>query len=179
MAIYASFQKQATNPNLYQIGVPTGILLDGATYGAQAVTDIIVGSACYLVDNNAGLNTTVTQIKTGTQQVAGVVVRSQSTSISWNQAQYGFGNIIPRGQNVTILTRGSIPVLLALALDAGNYPLAGSAIYAMPDGTWQSQIVGAVAPINGNITNFRIKQVPTGWVANSIVLITNTQNIGA
>lgn len=179
MAIYAGFQQQATNPNLYQIGVPTGALLDGATYGAQAVTEITVGSACYLVDNNAGLDTTVAQTKTGTQKFAGIVVRSQATSISWDQSQYGFGNKIPSGQNVSILTRGSIPILLALANEAGNYPLDDSVIYAMPDGTFQSQSFGGTAPVNGNITNFRIKQVPAGWVANGIVLVTNTQNVGA
>ena len=52
-------------------------------------------------------------------------------------------------------------------------------IYAMPDGTWQSQTVNGTLPVNGNITNFRIKQVPIGWVTNATVLITNTQNVGA
>jgi len=63
MSLYASSQKTASNPSQYQQGVPTQAFLDGDTSGAQAITDIIVGSACFFVDQN-GADTTVQQTLT-------------------------------------------------------------------------------------------------------------------
>jgi len=52
-------------------------------------------------------------------------------------------------------------------------------IPAVLDGTFQTQTVAGVAPVGGTLTNFRVRQVPTGWTAGAIVVITNTQNVGA
>jgi hypothetical protein len=49
----------------------------------------------------------------------------------------------------------------------------------MNNGTFQTQEVGGTAITNGTLTNFRVKQVPTGWTAGAIVVITNSQNVGA
>jgi hypothetical protein len=178
MALSAGIQKQAANPNKFQAGVPTGALLDGATFGAQAITDIIIGSGCFISDND-GLDTTVTQTRIATNPFAGVALRSNESTISFADARAGFGNVVPEGQNVSVLTRGSVPVALAIALESGGLPLAGSVVYAMPDGTFQSQTLGGVAPVGGSETNFRVKQVPAGWVVNALIVITNTQNVGA
>lgn len=177
MALYANSQQVASNPSAYQAGVPTQSLLDGYTSAAQAITDLAVASPCFYVDIN-GVDTTVQQTNAGTNLFAGVVIRSNANSMPASQSAQGFSPTIPAGQNVLILTRGSIPVYIAVANEAGAIPLPGSAIIAMPNGTFQTQTVGGTVPSGGTVTNFRVRQVPSGWTAGGIVVITNTQNVG-
>jgi regulator of extracellular matrix RemA (YlzA/DUF370 family) len=43
----------------------------------------------------------------------------------------GFSNIISQGQIASILTRGSVPIKLALAQEAGGLPKVGSVIWGL------------------------------------------------
>lgn len=177
MTLYASSQKTASNPSAFTAGVPTQALLDGYTTTAQAATDLLVAQPCFYVDIN-GVDTTVQQTRT-TNLFAGVVLRTNATSMPFSTSRQGFSATIPLGADVSFLTRGSVPVYIASANESGSVPLLGSAVYAMNDGTFQTQTVGGSAPANSVLTNFRVKQVPTGWTAGAIVVITNTQNVGA
>ena len=207
MTLYASSQQVASNPAAFQIGVPTQNLLDGYTSSAQATTDLTVGSGCFYVDIN-GVDTTVKQTNSGTNPFAGIVVRSNANAMPFSQSLPGFSATIPAGtSNALILSRGSIPVNIAIANESGSVPLVGSQVVAMADGTFQTQInpyythihdagtyaaPGTAGPVTGSsgaptvqlpsggvLTNFRVRQVPSGWTTGGLVVITNTQNAGA
>lgn len=181
MTLFADSQQKASNPSAFQAGVPTQNLLDGYTSAAQAATDLLVASGCYYGDVN-GVDTTVQQTtaSVGANLFAGVVLRTNSNAMPFSQSLQGFSATIPAGfSNAEFLTRGSVPVYITLANEAGNVPSLGSAVYCMLDGTFQTQKVAGVAPVGGTLTNFRVRQVPAGWTAGAIVVITNTQNVGA
>lgn len=177
MSLYASSQRVAVNPSAFQLGVPTQALLDGYTTGAQAITDINIGSACFYVDLN-GVDSTVQQTQTAGTILAGVAIRSNANAMSFAQSEFGYSSVLPQGAGISILTRGSIAVSIAVANEAGSIPLRGSIVYAMPNGTWQTQSVGGTAPATGIATNFRVRQVQSGWTVDGIVVITNQQNVG-
>jgi len=179
MANVAGFQTQASNPVNFQIGVPVRGMIQGDTLGAVAIEDVRVGSAVFIDNFNPELNVSIRQTNTGTLQFAGVVTRSNTTSDS-QFYQLGYSNIIPAGQEAQILQRGSIPVVIALANEAGAVPKAGSVVWAMNDGTFQTQVLGT-AVSGGQLTNLRVMQLGTGtYVAGQTpVVITNVQNMGA
>lgn len=179
MTLFANSQQKAINPSAFQAGVPVQALLDGYTSAGQAETDLLVASACFYSEIN-GVATTVKQTNAGSNLFAGVVLRSNSNAMPFSQSLPGFSPTIPAGfTNAEFLTRGTIPVYVALANETGGLPLLGSAVWAMNDGTFQTQEVGGTAITNGTLTNFRVRQVPTGWTAGAIVVITNSQNVGA
>lgn len=179
MTAYAAGQQTASNPSTFQIGVPTQILLEGYTFGAQSASDVIVGTACFYVDQN-GEDTTVQQTSAGAANpFSGIVMRSNANPMSFGSSLPGFSTTISVGQDVTVLTRSSIPVSISVA-NEGASPLVGSAVWAMlATGLFQTQSVGGAAVVGGVLTNFRVKKVYGTWAANGPVEITNTQNVGA
>lgn len=177
MTLYASSQKTASNPSAFTAGVPTQASLDGYTTTAQAATDLLVAQPCFYVDIN-GVDTTVQQTSSS-NLFAGVVLRTNATNMPFSTSRQGFSATIPLGSDVSFLTRGSVPAYIILANESGSVPLLGSAVWAMNNGTFQTQTVGGSAVSGGVLTNFRVKQVPSGWSVGGIVVITNTQNVGA
>lgn len=180
MTVYASGQQVASNPATLQAGVPTQVLLEGYSFGAQAVTDLACGSACFFVDQN-GVDTTVQQTSAGasTNPFAGIVLRSNANSMPFSASLQGFSNSIPTGQSASVLTRTSVAVPIAAA-NEGASPVVGSAVWAiLASGLLQTQAVGGSAVAGGVLTNFRVKRVPSGWSAGGLVEITNVQNVGA
>ncbi len=174
MATYASFQQVARNPSPWQAGVPTQVLLDGYTFASQAFTDLIVGGAAFFTATGEMVQQTVAGI------FAGIVMRSNDIPMSYAASPFGFSNTVPATSRVQLITRGSVPVPVALANEAGSVPLIGSALYVMTaTGLFQTQTVGGTAPVGGVITNFRVKRVAPGWSAGGLVEVTNTQNVGA
>lgn len=179
MGNIAGFQSSAMNPVNFQIGVMTRGAIMGETIGLVALEDMVVGAAAFVEDYNPVLNASGRMTNTGgTLQFAGVITRSNTTSSS-QFYQQGYSNIIPAGQEAQVMQRGSIPVLIAVANEAGGIPKKGSVVWAMNDGTFQTQLPGT-AVSGGVATNLRVMQLSTGtYVANSTpVVITNTQNMG-
>lgn len=175
----AGFQSNAMNPVNFQIGVMTRGAIMGETIGLIALEDMTVGAAAFIVDYNPVLNASGQMTNTGTLQFAGVTTRSNTTSSAQFYSQ-GYSNVIPAGQEAQVMQRGSIPVLIAVANEAGGVPKVGSVVWAMNNGTFQTQVAGT-AVAGGVLTNLRVMQLSTGtYVANSTpVVITNTQNMGA
>lgn len=180
MTAYSAGQQVAANPNTFQVSVAIGPLLDGYAIGAQCATDVIVGSAAFYVDT-FGVDTTIAQTSVTPALFAGVVLRSNANPMPFSQSYPGFSSTISAGVEAAVLVRASVPVLIAVANEGGGVPLIGSAVYAMyATGLFETQTVGGSAPSGGVLTNFRVKTVPAGWVANvTPVVITNTQNVGA
>lgn len=178
MTTYASSQQLASNPVLYEVGVPFGPLLLGYTFGAQAATDVVVGLPCFYVDRS-GVDTTVQATVTASQIFAGVVLRSNANPMPFSASLQGFSTTISAGFEAQVQVRGSVPVPIALANESGSVPLPGSAVYAMNNGTFETQTVGGSAPASSQITNFRVAIVPSGWSAGGTVVITNILNVGA
>ena len=180
MAIFAGGQQTAINPAYWQAGVPTQGLLDGYTYAKVCMTDIKVGIGCFYSQTTGGFQQTAPT----TGVFAGIVMRSNANSMSYLDSRLGFSEVITAGFTAQVITRGTVPVYLALANETGALPKIGSAIYVMADGTFQSQSIGGTAPTGGTITNFRVSSVGENisgyvWAANGLVEITNTQNCGA
>lgn len=178
MANVADFQNTMGNPLGYAVGVPTVILLDGYTQAAVATVDINVGAAVFITD--------ITQFNqsaaaSGTAvQFAGIALRSNTSGLPWGSVPAGFANVIAAKANVQIMTRGSVPINIAVANESGSVPLKDSIVYAkLSDGTWQTQTVGGSAPSGCVATNFRVKQIYSGWTAGGPVEVTNIQNVGA
>lgn len=91
----------------------------------------------------------------------------------------GFSNIISQGQIASILTRGSVPIKLALAQEAGGLPKVGSVIWVLFNGDIWSQAPGLAIPSSFCVeTNFRILRVYDNWGPGGAVEISNTQNVG-
>ena len=173
----AGFQTTAMNPVNYQIGVPVRGMIQGDTFGVVALTDLTIGSAVFISDINPVLNASGSQANTGgLLQFGGVCTRSNTTASGQFYTQ-GYSNVIPAGQEAQLLQRGSIPVLIAVANEAGGIPKKGSVVWAMNDGTFQTQVSGTVVA-NGVATNLRVFTFSGTFVANSTpVVITNVQNM--
>lgn len=181
MVAYAQGQKLAANPSALQAGVPTQILLEGYSFGAQAVSDLTIGTACFLVDQN-GYDTTVQQTSAGatTNPFAGITIRANAVPMPFSASRQGFSNVIAAGLETAVQTRGSVAVPIAAANESGSVPLVGSAVWViLATGLLQTQSVGGSAVSGGVITNFRVKRVPSGWSSGALIEITNTQNVGA
>ena len=178
MSVFASGQKTAANPSIFQSGVPTNTLWQGYSFGAQAISDLVVGGPAFYVDR-LGPDTTVQATVTAAQKFAGVVMRSNASPMPFADSVLGWSATIPLGTEAQILTRASVPVPVASANEAGSVPLVGSMLYAIDDGTFQTQTVAGAAPATSQATNFRVKTVPAGWTAGAIVEVTNIQNVGA
>lgn len=174
----AGFQTQASNPVNFQVGVPTRGMIQGDTIGGVAFTDMPIAKAAFFVNFNPALNNSVQATNSGGLQFAGVTLRSNSNADTQFYTQ-GYSQIVPAGQNVQILERGSVPVYIAVANEAGGIPLAGSVVWAMNDGSFQTQVFGTNVA-NGYPTNFRVQQVQSGAyvAAQTPVVITNNQNMG-
>ncbi len=178
MTTFASGQSVASNPAQFQIGVPTQKLLDGYTFGAQASIDLIVGKPCFYLDQN-GQSKTVKNVNSGNNFFAGFVLRSNANSMDPAGSFLGYSNLIPRGQTCSVMTRGSLPILLDLAQEVGGLPKVGSEIFVLFDGTIWSQEVGGSIPSGFYFnTNFRILRVYDNWGPGGAVEISNTQNVG-
>lgn len=174
MAVYASGQQTAANPNALQAGVPTQILLDGYTFGAQAGADLTVAKACFYsaTDNNV-------VFPTGTSQgpFAGIVRRSNANPMSFTDSPYGFSTVIQSGLEASVITRGSVPVPIAAALSTLGSPVRGDFIYVVTaTGAFNSVGTGGTPAVGSVKTNFVVGQVPSGWTTGGLVEITNTQN---
>jgi hypothetical protein len=177
MAIYASGQQIASNPAQLAQGVPTQILLDGYTFGAQAGVDLTVGKACFysLTDQNV-----VFALGTSNGPFAGIVRRSNASAMSFGESPLGYSITVPAGQEVSVVTRGSITVLIGAFVSGGSAPVRGDVIYtATSTGALVSVAPGSSAPGGTVVTNFRVGQVPSGWTLGTLLEITNTQNVGA
>lgn len=180
MANVAGFQNTMGNPAPYLLGVPTVDLLDGYTQGAVAIEDLPIGGAAFITDRTS-LNLSAAAITTTTppQLFGGVVTRSNAVGMSYADVMQGYSQTIEAGKNAQLLTRGSIPVNIAVANEAGAIPLVGSVVWVInATGLFETQSVGGTAPAGAQATNFRVQVVPTGWTANSLVVITNIQNVG-
>lgn len=178
MTAFASGQQTASNPAVYQTGVPVGVLLQGYTFGAQAATDLTVGGPSFYVDQ-LGPDTTVQATVTSSNIFAGIVMRSNANPMPFSASYPGFSSTISLGVEAQIITRGTVPVAIASANEGGAVPLPGSILYAMNSGTFQTQTVGGSAPASSQATNYRVKVVPSGWSAGGLVVVTNIQNVGA
>lgn len=178
MTAYASGQQTASNPATYQAGVPVGALLLGYSFGAQAASDLTCGGPAYFADQ-LGPDTTVQATVTASNKFAGIVMRSNANPMPFSASYPGYSNTISLGLEAEILTRASVPVPIALANESGSVPLIGSILYAMNDGTFQTQTVGGSAPGSSQATNFRVRIVPSGWTTGALVVVTNIQNVGA
>lgn len=174
----AGFQKTADNPNNFQIGVMVRGAIMGETIGVVAIEDIVVGSAVFIADYNPVLNISGGMTNTGgALQFGGVATRANTTASGQFYTQ-GYSNIIPAGQEAQVMQRGTIPVLIAVANEAGGAPKAGSVVWAMNNGTFQTQVPGT-AVAGGVATNLRVMRYSGTFVANSTpVVITNVQNMG-
>lgn len=174
MANYASGQQVAANPSALQAGVPTQVLLDGYSFGAQAGTDLTVGKACFYstTDNNV-----VFAIGTSNGPFAGVVRRSNANPMSYTDSPFGFSVVIQAGQAASVMTRGSVGVPIAAALSTLASPVRGDFIYVVTaTGEFNSVGAGGVPAIGSVKTNFVVGRVLPGWSAGGVVEITNTQN---
>lgn len=178
MTDFANFQQVASNPAVYQVGVPVGPMLAGYSFGAQAASDLVVGKPAFYVDQ-LGPDTTVQATVTAGQKFAGVVIRSNANPMPFSVSLQGYSTTIAAGLEAEIGTRLTVPVLVASANESGSVPLQGSILYAMNDGTFQTQTVGGAAPSNSQASNFRVKVVPSGWSAGGYVVVSNIQNVGA
>lgn len=178
MTVFASGQQTASNPAVYQIGVPVGVLLQGYTFGAQAATDLVVGGPAFYADQ-LGPDTTVQATVTASNVFAGIVMRSNAGAMPFSASYPGFSSTIPLGNQAQIITRGTVPVAIASANESGSVPLVGSILYAMNAGTFQTQTVGGSAPGSAQASNYRVKYVPSTWSAGGLVVVTNIQNVGA
>jgi acyl CoA:acetate/3-ketoacid CoA transferase beta subunit len=77
------------------------------------------------------------------------------------------------GTTLYVVYNGDTAIYLAKANESGAYPLVGSSIYAMNDGTFQSQIPSAAGPAWGILTQFKVKSIPTGgWTAGGYIVVT-------
>jgi hypothetical protein len=176
MAVYASGQQIASNPAELAQGVPTQILLDGYTFGAQAGADLTVGKACFysLTDNNV-----VFPLGTSNGPFAGIVRRSNANAMSFGESPLGYSMTVPAGQEASVLTRGSISAVLSAFVSGGSAPARGDAIYTVTaTGAFVSVAPGSSAPGGTVATNFRVGKVPSGWALGVVVEMTNTQNVG-
>lgn len=178
MTAYASGQQTASNPATFQIGVPVGVLLQGYSFGAQAAVDLTVGGPAFYSDQ-LGPDTTVIATVTAGEKFAGIVMRSNANPMPFSASLPGYSSTISAGVEAQILTRATVPVAVASANEGGSVPLVGSILYAMNNGTFQTQTVGGSAPSNSQATNYRVKIVPSGWSAGGLVVVTNIQNVGA
>ncbi len=178
MTAFASGQKTASNPALYQNGVPIGPLLNGYAFGAQAATDLVVAGPAFYVDQ-LGPDTTVQATVTAGQKFAGIVMRSNANAMPFADSYAGYSATIPLGAEAQILTRVTVQVNVASASESGSVPLPGSILYAANAGTFITQTVGGSAPASSQATNFRVLSVPAGWAANGPVIVTNIQQVGA
>lgn len=177
MAVFAGVQQTASNPVSFLQGVTTKISLDGDTFGAVAFTDLIVGDACFYVktgDNAVQAN------GVGVGPFAGVVRRSNANAMAFADSLLGYSLTIPKGQNVSVLTRGSIAVPIVAALSTLGSPVRGDFVYVNPTNATFSSVGTGGAPIVGSVkTNFVIGNVIGTWSSDALVEITNTQNVGA
>ena len=133
-----------------------------------------------MVDNNPVLNRSVAATTSTSQLFTGIVLRSNTAGMAWSDVLQGYSQQVAAGKTVQLLTRGTVPVYISSASDAGGVPLPGSIVYVIPTtGLFVTQTVGGTAPVGGVPTNFRVQIVPSGWSANGLVVITNNQNVGA
>lgn len=184
MANVAGFQTQAQNSAFVQLGVPVSDLLDGYTSAGVATATMTVAGAAFSADTNPVLNASFSPTSTASAtNFAGIVLRSNANGMGANGSlNAGYDGTIPAGRNVTVITRGSVPVVITTASEAGGAPIIGSIVYVNPTtGAFYTQIVGGTAPANTVATNFRVLVSATaGYTAGvTPVIISNIQNVGA
>ena len=175
----AGFQRQAYNPALWQVGIPTQGLVPSYT-SAYVVNDplnvgVTVGNFVFLADTNVGLNKAVQPLGVAGQQPVGIVLRANTTS-SIDFYNIGFSTTIGDGLNVSVLQRGSVPVVVTQA----TAPNSGDVVGVNPTNALvQTWAVGTAAPTGFVATNFRIVGISGTWASGNLALATNTQNVGA
>lgn len=177
MSVFAGVQQSASNPIPFLQGVTTQILLDGYTFGAIAFTDLIAGKACFYVSTS---DNAVQALGTSAGPFAGVVRRSNANAMAFSDSLLGYSLTIPKGQEASVITRGSVAVPIAAALSTLGSPVRGDFIYVVTaTGEFNSVGTGGT-PAGGSVkTNFVVGKVIGTWSANAVVEITNTQNTGA
>lgn len=179
MTIYAGFQRQAMNPVTCLLGVMTKGAIMGDTIGVVCLEPVEVAKPMFIVDYNPDLNVSGQGTNPdGSLQFAGVVTRSNTTS-SETFYTLGYSRTIPKGETAQVMQRGTIPVIITKANEAGAVPKINSVVWAMNDGTFQTQVSGT-AVANGQATNLRVQRLgTTPFVAGQTpVIITNVQNMG-
>lgn len=175
MAIYASGQQIASNPVALVQGVPTQVLLDGDTFGAQAGADLTVGKACFYSTTDQNV---VFAIGTSNGPFAGIVRRSNANAMSFAESALGYSVVVQAGQTASVITRGSVAVVMSGVSSTAAFPARGDAVYTLTaTGALFAVGAGGSAPGSSVLTNFKVGQVPAGWTAGSVLEITNTQNV--
>lgn len=177
--INAGGQQVAQNPNYWQPGVPTMDLLDGYTKALTCSTDLKIAHPCF---KNPATNQ-LQQTKTSGCMFYGIVRRANTNVLKLVDSNVGFSEVIAANQTPSVIVRATVPVYVALANESGAYPLLGSMLYAMDDGTFETQTVGGTAPANSTPTNFRVSSTGAEfgqtWTAGGLIEVTNIQNVGA
>lgn len=183
MANYASLQTTASNPAVYQLGVPVQALVPSYTTSAicadpnaiNTPLGIEIGSPVYAGSNLAPNFDTV---QPDGSTFLGIALRS-NTQGSIDFYTSGYSQIIPAGANVEILQRGSVPVVL----NQSTAPTIGQTVYVKsPAGSGGGDFqTGATQPTGYIATNFRVSAIASGTFTQNVtlVVITNTQNVGA
>jgi hypothetical protein len=176
MVLYAGGQQTAANPNALQLGVPTQVLLDGYTFGAQNSTDVVIGAACFFSATDDSV-----QAPSGSfGPFAGIVLRDNANAMPFGNSILGFSTTIAAGTQISVITRGSVGVIISAALSTLGTPVRGDIIYVVTATGLFNSVGAGGTPAGGSVvTNFRVGKVLLGWTNAAVVGITNTQNVGA
>ena len=177
MGVFADFQNQAVNPTQFQLGKPIGQLMDGNTSAGIATAPLPIAGAAYVTDNNM-LNSSIAPNGAGGGYFAGIIWSANESEMQWSDVQQGYSQVVAAGRLASYITRGTVPVNVTNTAS----PVIGDAVWVnTTTGVFQTQAVGGTAISGCTITNFRVMQVPAGWVTAtpSMVVISNLKNVGA
>jgi len=180
MANYAGTQKSASNSSPFTIGLPTQAVREGDTSGYVAYTDVTVGGAVFAVDVNS-TNQSVQATGSATNPFVGIVLRANDTP-SVDLYTQGYTLTIAAGRQCEVITKGTVPVYVTQQGATPIAPVFGDIVFVLPSGVFFTQATaGGSLPAGAIQTQFRVSFVPggTGVAANSPIIITNRQNVGA
>ncbi len=125
------------------------------------------GNAAFFV---MGSYTQFTQSSTTGQFFAGVVEQNLLNILTLPLSPFS----ISPGTNFYVVTSGDVAIYLAKANENESLPLVGSIIYAMNDGTFQSQIPTKSAPLGSLYTPFKVKSIPLlGWSPGEYIIVSS------